>query len=26
LVKSGLEGQVVVCHILINSNAFLFID
>lgn len=26
LVKSGLEGQVDVCHILINSNAFLFID
>ncbi|MDA9840239.1 PSD1 and planctomycete cytochrome C domain-containing protein [Rubripirellula sp.] len=26
LVESGEQGQVDVCHILINSNAFLFID
>ena len=26
LVKSGNQGQVDVCHVLINSNAFLFID
>ncbi|MEC7679893.1 MAG: PSD1 and planctomycete cytochrome C domain-containing protein [Planctomycetota bacterium] len=26
LVASGKQGQVDVCHILINSNAFLFID
>ena len=26
MVASGSSGQVDVCHILINSNAFLFID